>query len=389
MVPGLEGNEQSPSAPRTRVTFIYLGTGTPFAGFVVELARTSKAIPELDAAFVVAAGRPLRAELNNLHVRTLSVPGIERRRRVSIFYDYFKSRNALLGFLEKEHPNLVINLMPHLWSPLMTQAIQKRCGTYATIIHDATPHPGDPSGWITPWLLRDGKLADAVITLSRFVTEELIRKHSFPRQRIHSLFHPDLRARACSGHRQLKQGQPIRLLFYGRILAYKGLSLLVEAVELLHLQGVSASLGVAGAGNIMHLHHRLAAIDAEIINRELSAVETAELLVKYDVMVCSHIEASQSGVAALAFGNAMPVVATPVGGLAEQVIPGRTGVLADDLSARAIAAAIQKLVGTPELYNRISRHLAQTRRDRSMERFISESVSRSLTLSPRSSTLFS
>jgi glycosyltransferase involved in cell wall biosynthesis len=68
----------------------------------------------------------------------------------------------------------------------------------------------------------------------------------------------------------------------------------------------------------------------------------------------------------------MPVVATPVGGLVEQVVPGQTGVLARDVTPRAIADAIHQLVALPGLYDRISSHLARTYDDRSMDRFLSE-----------------
>ena len=43
---------------------------------------------------------------------------------------------------------------------------------------------------------------------------------------------------------------PLRVLFLGRIMAYKGLPLLIEAVEKLRTEGMPVSLGVAGEGDI-------------------------------------------------------------------------------------------------------------------------------------------
>jgi glycosyltransferase involved in cell wall biosynthesis len=115
-------------------------------------------------------------------------------------------------------------------------------------------------------------------------------------------------------------------------------------------------------------------LGAEVINRWLSDAETDELLARYDAMACSHVEASQSGVAALAFGNCMPVIATPVGGLSEQVIFGRTGVLAAAATPQAFADAVHQLVTIPNLYDQISAQLMQTREQRSMHKFLTELV---------------
>lgn len=70
-----------------------------------------------------------------------------------------------------------------------------------------------------------------------------------------------------------------------------------------------------------------------------------------DAVVLPYNVSSQSGVAAASFGSGRPVVATPVGGLMEQVIPG-TGVIAKDMSAEAFADALTVLIGDPMLFDR-------------------------------------
>ena len=128
-------------------------------------------------------------------------------------------------------------------------------------------------------------------------------------------------------------------------------------------------------GDLSSQRERLTTLGAEIINRWLEDDEVPGILARYDAIALSHIEASQSGVAAAAFGNCMPVVAMPVGGIAEQVVDGRTGVLAHRTSARSFADAIYRLATDPELYARISAHLSATAEDRSMARFVDELVS--------------
>jgi glycosyltransferase involved in cell wall biosynthesis len=139
-------------------------------------------------------------------------------------------------------------------------------------------------------------------------------------------------------------------------------------------------LGVAGLGNIGPERRRLTALGAEVINRRIEDDEIGPLLARYDAMALSHIEASQSGVAAAAFGNCMPVVAMPVGGIAAQVVDGRTGLMAHRVSARSFADAIHRLAVDPALYERISRNLRETAQDRSMARFVDEVVAETIRL---------
>lgn len=262
--------------------------------------------------------------------------------------------------------------MPHIWTPLLAPAIKRIGISYVSVAHDAVAHPGDPTGILTPWLLQDARHADRVITLSHAVTDRLVQTHRVPAERIVSLFHPDLLYGDAPAVRQRRTGSPLRLLFFGRIFKYKGLPLLLDAVEALRAEGLAVQLGVAGTGNIGRQRGRLAALSAEIINRWVEDDEIAPLFARYDAVALSHIEASQSGVAAIAFGNRMPVVAVPAGGLVEQVDHGRTGILAQQSSAASFAEAIRRLALDTSLYNSISTTLATTAADRSMHRFVTE-----------------
>ena len=126
-----------------------------------------------------------------------------------------------------------------------------------------------------------------------------------------------------------------------------------------------------GSGHIRSetrdLLHRLG---AEVENRWIPNERITSILDRYDSVVCAHLEASQSGVAATAFGHAMPVVALPTGGIVEQVKDRETGILASRVTAEALAYAIAQLANTPGLYDSISRNLAHTAHQRSMSNFL-------------------
>src|SRR5262249_15072507 len=184
---------------------------------------------------------------------------------------------------------------------------------------------------------RATKRADLVLTLSQAVAEQLVAKGHAPASKVISLFHPDLNYSVVSKPYIPAGNQPFRLLMMGRILPYKGLPLFLDAVNTLRAKGLNFQIGVFGDGELGESAGRLSVLGAEVVNRWLDASEIATALARYDVMVVCHTEASQSGVVAMALGAGLPVVATPVGGLVEQITDGHTGVLARRVDATALA----------------------------------------------------
>ncbi|MBX6744599.1 MAG: glycosyltransferase, partial [Acetobacteraceae bacterium] len=78
-------------------------------------------------------------------------------------------------------------------------------------------------------------------------------------------------------------------------------------------------------------------------SRWVAEAEIPALIAAADALVLPYREASQSGVVSLAHAMGVPVVATPVGGLREQVADGVNGVLAAAPEPEALAAAMARL----------------------------------------------
>jgi glycosyltransferase involved in cell wall biosynthesis len=366
--------------PPTRVAFLYLGRRGALGRFVLELTAAATEFERVETTIAVSRANACTPKLMGITDRVLALDTFRRATPFAIVSSFLTVRGHLLNRLERERPSAVVTLMPHIWTPLLAPAIKSLGIRYVTVIHDAVSHPGDPTGMVTPWLVREARLADLVVTLSRTVADRLISARKAPPDRVLPLFHPDLTFGTPPFARTRQPGRPLRLLFFGRILPYKGLPLLIDAVEMLRSEGIIVELGVAGLGKIGADWRRLKALGAEVTNRWIEDDEIGPLLARYDAIALSHIEASQSGVAAAAFGNCMPVVGMPVGGIAEQVIDGRTGVMAHRANARSFADAVHRLAVDLPLYQRISRHLKETTLDRSMGRFVDELVAETITL---------
>jgi glycosyltransferase involved in cell wall biosynthesis len=282
-------------------------------------------------------------------------------------------RRDIERWVASRRVNVVVNLMPHVWSGFIIVPARRGGAHYATVVHDATMHSGDRTALVNRFLLREVERSDRIITLSNAVRDQLVQNQRIDRERIATLFHPDL-AYGTSGRAPRQASGRFRLLLFGRILPYKGLGLLVEALEKLKGEGLEIDLGVYGDGDLSAEEPRLYALGATVVNRWFRDAEIADIFGRYDAVVLSHTEASQSGVAAVGFGAGLPVVATPVGGLREQVQDGVNGILSGSVTADGLADAVRRLALDHSLYDRLRTNIASSAADRSMVRFVHELV---------------
>lgn len=353
----------------SRILFLYWGRRGAMTPFAYQAALTD--LDDVETLFSISRQNERFEQFRLLGERLLPVDTF--RRGYGALTELWRVpglRAMLTRRIRRDRIDAVVNLMPHVWTPLVAGAVKRAGARFVTIVHDAERHPGDRTGLVLDWQLREMAHADAVVTLSRAVAERLGERYPMAAGRIETLFHPDFAHEDGTGPHQSPRGGPFRLLFFGRVMHYKGLGLLVETLERLKARGLDVRLGFFGEGDISQYRSRLEALDAEIVNRWLGEDEIAPIFARHDALVLSHTSASQSGVAALAAGGGLPIVATPVGGLVEQLADGRIGLLAREVSSEALADAIGRLVTEPDLYRSIVASAAADRDARSMRRFM-------------------
>lgn len=282
-------------------------------------------------------------------------------------------RRQLSNFIKNNQIAAVADLMPHVWSPFVISAIRAAGARYCVVVHDAKPHPGDYRTFSVSHFLEIAHArADLVFTLSRAVAGRL-EQEGIDYQKIYPLFHPDLKFNSDTPARSPPmENEPYRLVFLGRIMPYKGLALFLDAVEILRRDSVLVDALILGDGSAGSLTSRIEQLGVRFINRWAAPNEIAEALAWCHTVVLSHIEASQSGIAAAALGAGVPVVCTPVGGLAEQIFHLQTGLVAAAVDGHAVAESVKTLLGDPTLYRAICYNISRTSGERSMERFFED-----------------
>ncbi len=242
-------------------------------------------------------------------------------------------------------PSVALCAMPGPLDLAMHAALRRVGVPYAVVAHDADLHPGD--GYPLQMTLQRRLLrrADAIVVLSDHVgarldalgltAGRLVLKTSLPP---HTLDIPPPPPRAHGGK--------LRLLCFGRLLPYKGLDLLADALAML-LPRPDIEVRVVGAGPESAPLAALRGLPGvSVENRWVPEDEVGTLIAWSDAVVLTHTEASQSGVAAAGIAAGRWVVATRVGGLTEQ-LAGQQGALLCSVDSRSIAANLLRLLEDP------------------------------------------
>ncbi|EHH68343.1 glycosyltransferase family 4 protein [Gluconobacter morbifer] len=211
-------------------------------------------------------------------------------------------------------PEMAIGAMPGPLDLFMMAALQRTGTKTAIIIHDAQRHPGD--GYPFQMMLQTALIqkADLLVTFSQHVATHLKNDPAARNKPILALSHPPFIGTPSPA--PFRHGGIPRLLMLGRLLPYKGLDLLAEALPRLSLPFTCRIIGQGPASPELARLANLPTV--EVQNRWVPEDELPDLVGWADVIILPYREASQSGIGAMAIASGRYVVATNVGGLVEQ-----------------------------------------------------------------------
>jgi len=240
------------------------------------------------------------------------------------------------------------------WMPFFAPAFASSVGplrapgTRVVLVCDnLVPHEHRPfDGAFTRWMLRN---SDGYLVMSDSVERDLDRlKPGAPRRRVahplYAQFDAGRWTRETARERLGLAGEVV--LFFGYIRRYKGLDTLLEAWREVRARRPAATLVVAGEPyEDVAPYRRLAeAAGGEpavrMLDRYIPDEEVEALFKAADVAVLPYRSVTQSGVTHVAYALGVPVITTDVGGLAETVRPGETGLVVPPENPPALAGAI-------------------------------------------------
>ena len=151
------------------------------------------------------------------------------------------------------------------------------------------------------------------------------------------------------------------VLFFGNIAPYKGLEYLIDATALLAQRSADYRLVIAGRPKNCEAYWE--EIQRRLSNRELRSYVTqrieyvpdadTEIYFKAaDVLVLPYVHIFQSGVLFLGYNFGLPVIASDVGSLREDIVEGKTGFVCKPKDSIDLAKEIERYFSS-ELYRRL------------------------------------
>jgi len=133
---------------------------------------------------------------------------------------------------------------------------------------------------------------------------------------------------------------PITLIFFGKILPYKGLDILIESLEILNHEGYNYKCYIIGEGNI---NFTTRSNNITIINEWVEDAKLQYFINISHFSIFPYISCSQSGALSTAISNNIPVLVSNIPEFKKYIIQNKFGYILEDLNPKSIADFIKKI----------------------------------------------
>ncbi|WP_431816628.1 glycosyltransferase family 4 protein [Gordonia jacobaea] len=295
---------------------------------------------ELGPQFVLLKSRAIPVATYTSKITLLT--GLPRLLRTSL---------TLRRDIRKYGVTTVYSPMFNIWQSISMWIWLPRETVFVATVHDFVSHPGDEHFIKSLSRRIEINRSNGLVTYSKNVGM-LVAEAGYNRP-IHASVHPAFESRSNPEPRELPK-RTITIGFFGRIQEYKGLDLLADAFAQLRANGLDCQLVVYGSGDERLLASFSGRPGVFLQEGWVPESDVNRVVGSFDVLVLPYREASQSGVLALAMGEGVPIVATPVGSLPEQIHSSGAGVVAKAVSVPDIVEALTLLLTDEDLYRSAS-----------------------------------
>jgi len=337
-----------------RVTMINLWPTGGMMHYATALANALAARPGLEVAMVLPASAqaPQLAPSIARHEVPLDLRA-GARHAFSTFWQLARV-DRFLKAVRASRPDVIHLNSSHPWLIPTARRLANKWPLVATV-HDVDPHPGENS--LRRRLQGRAVLrhATAIAVHGSDLKAAVLARCPWRR--------PDEVVVTPHGTYTLFGAEPTRqpperptVLFFGRIVAYKGLDVLLQAAPKVRDAIPGVRFVVAGEGNLEP--YRALLEDRSLIELKAGYVPedaVGPLFKDATVLALPYKEASWSGVASIAHAFGLPVVATSVGGLPEAVQDGVNGVVIPPDDVDCLVKALVSMLNDGQFYERLSR----------------------------------
>lgn len=251
--------------------------------------------------------------------------------------------------------NAIYSPMNDLWQPLIFSLFIPRGVMKIKTIHDVIPHKGEDSFILKLYHRFSYRNADRYVILSKLFIEHL-KNEGIALQNIIVIPHANFDYYNAPAVLP-KFVYHNRILFFGRIVSYKGLDVLLKAMNIVLQSNPTLELVIAGDGNTKEYEKdfRELKYNLDLKLYRIPNEEVANILSKVDFVVLPYTDASQSGVIPLSYSFGKPVIASSIGGIPEQV-DNEVGILVEPGNVEMLADEVARLSLSPQRIEIMSKY---------------------------------
>lgn len=234
-------------------------------------------------------------------------------------FKFRKIRNVVAAFA----PDVIYSPFGHFWDKYAFNAI--KCKYTVKTVHDVSLHEGE-RGWKHQFINKWGAFrADKCVILSETFKSRLAERSHYSENDI--IVIPHATFNEYSNNKILDLETNYGLMFFGRQVKYKGLSVMLEAMPAIIARFPNIKLYIVGKGDLSEYADSIDRLKDNIVlyNRWIKDSEVADFFKNVDIAVLPYTDASQSGVIPLANSFGKPSIASDLGGLPAQILADVTG----------------------------------------------------------------
>lgn len=348
---------------RLRVLVVSLGRrgGTTQYGWLMSRGLAGHA----DIAVISSAAAENRSRWSEIDCPHLEIATFSNILTMLLSFFAVTRFARMRRFAREFAPDIVYYPHGHAWKPLLDLLLPRSATTVLTI-HDPERHPGEDSVLHRAFDRANRLHVDGYVLLNESQCAAFIDRFHLATSCVtvlpHGILEDVVESRRTladvPGLDALVPWGGCYALFVGRIRQYKGIAVLLAAYGSVVAE-IEMPLVIAGAGDFSEdessLLRRVPSERVAVIDHWLSEVEIASLVGSARFVVLPYLSATQSGVIPLASAFGVPALASKIGGVAEQVLDGETGLLFPAGDVESLAGQLRRaaVMGEAE-YRRMS-----------------------------------
>ena len=223
-------------------------------------------------------------------------------------------------------------------------------------IHDAKPHIGEKSWRNNLWINLIKRKVSHYIVHSEFTKKQLLEHGNIDNNNITVVTFGLFSIFKEWDNKKVNQSDKT-ILFFGRLSPYKGIEVLLEAMQIVSEELSNIRLVIAGQ---LMSWYKMPIIpilknNCEIIIKTdyITNSDLCDLFNDASICVLPYLDASQSGILVMSFAFNTPVIASNIGGMAEYIDHEKTGLLVEPGDRHSLAEAIVILSDNVALRNKM------------------------------------